>query len=64
MFYVHQVCRSDFEDGGGLGGGGYFGDPIPVKTFSSHKKAIDYIAKLPNLNDWHTKWSVKKLEVH
>lgn len=63
MFIVHQVCRSDLEDDGGLGGGGYFGDPRPVKTFSSHKKATAYLATVVDKKEWRVKWSIKKLEV-
>jgi hypothetical protein len=65
MFIVHQVCKSTFEDDGqpGLGGGGYFSEPKPVKTFSSQKKAVAYVTSVMDVKDWKTNWSIQKLEV-
>lgn len=64
MITVYQVCRSEFEDGGGLGGGGYYSDPQPVKTFSSKKKAVAYLKETENKKDWKVKWCIKPLEVY
>ena len=61
---VYQVCRSDFEEGGGLGGGGYYNPPTPVKTFSTAAKARAYLKSQADAKEWRVKWTIQKLEVH
>lgn len=64
MLKVYQVCRSDLDDCGGLGGGGSFGEPVPVKTFSSRLKALAYLKKHEDKKEWRIKWSIKPLNVY
>jgi hypothetical protein len=64
MFKVYQVCRSWIEDDSGLGGGGSFCDPVPIRTLSSRPKANAYVKKSKDPKEWRIKWSIKILNVY
>jgi len=65
MSKVHLVYQSYFDDDGGLGGGGSFGEPKLLKAFTTKVKARMWIAKNRTkfTPEWKYEWSIKELEV-